>query len=329
MANGQYRYARLQTQFWTHQTIKNMSRAARELYWYLMSSPYSNMAGLYYLPWAFAHHHLKFMPYDELQGAVRYLMEQGRIMYDDDAEMVLLMDHLQHNPPDNPKVAEGMVNTVRELPPNKLIGPWLAMAHKHCPKYATVWERFRNSLPNRIETVYQTLSNSDSDSVSDSGSATELASGAAAPNERPDVGAVSDVEVAAALDEAKGKKWTDEEKALVDLIWQWLKKQDALPASAATVGGKPGRFFGSQMTQAKRLLAIRPIEEWCACFKWATEESDYWPAHLTTLGQLGDKVWPQFARANGHGGGNGGGPGRRNGSDHSKGGGRSRFVERS
>lgn len=115
---------------------------------------------------------------------------------------------------------------------------------------------------------------------------------------------------------AKEKQWTDDQKRLVDLLWQWLKVKDALPVSATKAGGN--RFFGLQMTQAAKLLAMKPLEYWQAVFKWATEVNDYWPKHLDTLKQLGDTVRGQYERRPGKGGGAAGGNGRQAGQGHTR-----------
>lgn len=129
--------------------------------------------------------------------------------------------------------------------------------------------------------------------------------GAVPPTSVSEVAATSDKPKRHASTKATAeRKVTPEQKALVDMLWQYLKAKDALPASASKAGG--GSFYWQLVAQAERLLAVRPLEAWQECFKWATEESDYWPRHLQNLRQLGDLVWPQYARVRGV---NGGAPG--------------------
>lgn len=81
---------------------------------------------------------------------------------------------------------------------------------------------------------------------------------------------------------------SEEERALVDQLWQHLKANDALPVD------RDG-FYWRLVKQARALLSARPLDQWTACLEWALQDS-YWRERLTDLRQLGEKVWPQFAR---------------------------------
>ncbi|WP_264842534.1 helix-turn-helix domain-containing protein [Caldinitratiruptor microaerophilus] len=81
---------------------------------------------------------------------------------------------------------------------------------------------------------------------------------------------------------------SEAERALVDQLWQHLKVSDALPADT-------DRFYWRLVKQARDLLSARSLAEWAACIEWALQDS-YWRERLTDLRQLGEKVWPQFAR---------------------------------
>lgn len=321
MAKGPFRYAWFNTQFWKHRTVKSLSRDARELYFYLITGPSTNMAGMYYLPWPLAKHELHHTPWDTLSHAVSELKERGRILYDDDADIVLVIDHLEHNTPDSSKVAKGIVNVVKELPANSLIGAFVEAAKRHQPQYTAIWdtlitgedETLSDTLPDTLsQGVYQGVHHTSEQRTENSKQRTERETrGAIAPANSPPVDLSAQREVAATVEKPGGKNyWTADQKALVDLLWQWLKAKDALPASASAKGG--GRWFPAQMTEAGKLLFVRSFDEWAACFQWATDEP-YWREHLTGLRQLGDKVWPQYARHTGKGGGAAGDRGSRRG----------------
>lgn len=77
-------------------------------------------------------------------------------------------------------------------------------------------------------------------------------------------------------------------RELAKTLYDALKAKDALPASKG--------WFARQAGIAENaLLAKRPLQDWLDCLRWALEDH-FWGDRLTSLHQLGDKVWPQYAR---------------------------------
>lgn len=72
-------------------------------------------------------------------------------------------------------------------------------------------------------------------------------------------------------------------------IYEWLKAQNALPASK-------GWYMKQVGIAHNLLLPVRSVDEWLACLAWAKTEP-YWSVKLRELGQLGSSVWSQYARS--------------------------------
>lgn len=71
-------------------------------------------------------------------------------------------------------------------------------------------------------------------------------------------------------------------------IYEWLKDKGALPA-------KKGWFMEQAGIAQHVLLPAHTEEEWTACLEWAKVDP-VWSERLSNLAQLGEKVWPQYAR---------------------------------
>lgn len=76
---------------------------------------------------------------------------------------------------------------------------------------------------------------------------------------------------------------------LVDALRTHLQARDALPSGLR-------QWWGRQLGHASKLLAERPLEAWLRALRWAQADA-WWSSRLTSLSQLGTKVWPQFALA--------------------------------
>jgi hypothetical protein len=133
------RYANLQTAIWQHRGIKSLTRPQRELYIYLLTSPHGNTAGIYSLSLAYLMDDMG-MDAAEAQDALDGLCATGRVMYDSVSAVVLIRDHLEHNPPHGIKQAAGVAAAVKSLPGNGLSGEWVKWATHHAPQYSELWQ---------------------------------------------------------------------------------------------------------------------------------------------------------------------------------------------
>jgi hypothetical protein len=88
--------------------------------------------------------------------------------------------------------------------------------------------------------------------------------------------------------EKKTVRVSEDAKRLATILYDWLKEKDAVPAVK-------GWFMRQAGIAENQLLKAHNADEWEACLEWAKDEP-YWSLHLSSLAQLGDKVWPQYAR---------------------------------
>lgn len=117
-------YARIGPQFWIGKTGKELRKRGAEcqvVAMYLISSPHSNMLGLYYLPLMFIAHETGL----SIEGAskgLRSSIEAGFCAYDDDSEMVWVYEMAKYQIGDSLKPADkrclGVQNEYNSLPDN-------------------------------------------------------------------------------------------------------------------------------------------------------------------------------------------------------------------
>ncbi|MBV2128184.1 hypothetical protein [Arsukibacterium indicum] len=131
-------YAKIGPQFWIGRTGKELRKRGPEcqvVAMYLISSPHSNMLGLYYLPKMFIAHETGL----SMDGACKGLLsaiEAGFCQYDDDSEMVWVPEMARYQIADALKPADkrcaGVQNEYNALPTN----PFLSAFYD---KYATAF----------------------------------------------------------------------------------------------------------------------------------------------------------------------------------------------
>ncbi len=162
------RYVSVATRIWHDEKFRKLPEDARMLFVYLLSSPHSNMCGLYFLPPGYACHDLQWT--EERYGAAMAQLQQCEIVIVD-GDIILIKNFIKYNPIRGPKQAVGAANRLKEVPENKLIKHFL-----NCLEHSTTkddYAKFIDTYGTNNRYPIDTLSIPDSDTDSDSESDTE------------------------------------------------------------------------------------------------------------------------------------------------------------
>lgn len=108
-------YSKVERSIWKDDTFRRMTRDARDVWQYLLTSPHSNRFGLYLLPTLYAAADLQ-LSVDEVRGGLAELEREGRIVYQAEAEIVFIRRHWKHNACENPNVVVRAVEELDALP---------------------------------------------------------------------------------------------------------------------------------------------------------------------------------------------------------------------
>jgi hypothetical protein len=105
---------------------------------YLMTCKHRAMEGLYRLPKAYGPADMGWRP-ARFQRAFHALVKDGFIRYDEDAQVVWLVNAMRWQAPQNPNQVKAAVKALQELPATALLNDFLTVA-------VTVSERFAEAL---------------------------------------------------------------------------------------------------------------------------------------------------------------------------------------
>jgi len=130
-----HRYYHVSPRFWQDPKVRAWPEDMRMLALYLKSSPHRNMVGLFYCPLAYIASDLQW-DMARLDAAFTGLLQEGYIAHDPDAQLVLIVDALADDPPDNPNQRKHAVGLVQELPTTPLVETLIQTADEVCPELA-------------------------------------------------------------------------------------------------------------------------------------------------------------------------------------------------
>jgi len=126
------RYSQIYTKIWNDEKFRQLSPEAQRLYFYVLTSPHSNMAGFYLLPKPYIERDMVTLP-KGLDKPFDELLDKGLIKYDEGANMILIPNYFRYNPLNNKNQKKGANNRVRELPENTLIDEFRAICEQYYP----------------------------------------------------------------------------------------------------------------------------------------------------------------------------------------------------
>lgn len=111
-------YSVIERHIWHDEKFRSLSRNARDLFLYLLTSPHSNRLGMYVLDRFYVASDLQMEP-AEVDVALAELKDCGRVDYDPTARLVLIRRFLRHNPLKNPNVVKAACDDLSKLPFSK------------------------------------------------------------------------------------------------------------------------------------------------------------------------------------------------------------------
>ena len=109
-------YGTVQTQFWTHPKIINLSDKEKLLYLYLITGPHVSPLGCYRMPKAYVEEDLKWKT-GELEK-VWSKLEGSFFVYDQAYDLILIFDFLEWNPIPNPNAGKARYSEFVQIPQN-------------------------------------------------------------------------------------------------------------------------------------------------------------------------------------------------------------------
>ena len=119
---NQMNYRKIFVKIWADPTFQNLSKNAKIVFFYLMTSPHSNGIGLYVLQDGYALVDLeKTLTGEEYKEARGELAEVKMIQFDEEYSVVFIKNFLRYNSITSPKHAVGVAKKILDLPPTKFI----------------------------------------------------------------------------------------------------------------------------------------------------------------------------------------------------------------
>lgn len=136
-------YSKIERRTWNDERFRQWPKRRRDMWLYLLTTPHLDQAGgrigCFVLDPLYATADLS-APDDqwdpkEVVRQLEALATEGRIMWDPDSRLVLLMNFFRHNRPENPNVAVAASRDVDEIPFSQtLLKGLISAAEKHLPK---------------------------------------------------------------------------------------------------------------------------------------------------------------------------------------------------
>ena len=169
-------YGKIFTTFWTSPTARAMSEDGRTVALYLMSSPHTNMIGVFRLPDGYICEDLQW-PSERVSKGLANCSLNGFATREEGSKWLVIHKHLQWNPIENPNQAKAALKLIESIPQEMPEKPAVARV------MADSCERFRDKLDkgfwNRLETL--------SKPVTGTGAVTGTVTGLKTPQPRCDL----------------------------------------------------------------------------------------------------------------------------------------------
>jgi len=158
-------YAQINRKIWNTDCFRSLSRDARELFQYIMTSPHGNQLGLFVLRPGYAIDDLQWKTDREGYGKpLTELIRVGLIAWDEKREIILDISQVEKHPPEGPNQVKYCIKIINQLPKTKLFIKLSAILKGLDKAYL-------KPLIDRLdERIAEGIGNPDSDSYPDSDS---------------------------------------------------------------------------------------------------------------------------------------------------------------
>jgi hypothetical protein len=130
------RYYPVSPLFWSDEKVVRWDSETTLLAVYLLTCEHRNLEGLYRLPYAYIQADLEWSE-GEVRDRMETLLDDGFILYDEAARVVLLPKALKYHTPKAPKQIQGAINALQEVPDSALWPHFLAAAAEFAPDLST------------------------------------------------------------------------------------------------------------------------------------------------------------------------------------------------
>lgn len=125
------RYTTVESIIWHDEKFRGLDEDARILFLYLLTSPHSNMMGLFYLPELYACSDLQWEP-ERYRRGINTLCHT--LLIEVDRDIIWVKNYLKHNQIKGEKQVTGLANRLMALPDTKLINSFIQSLGKHLLK---------------------------------------------------------------------------------------------------------------------------------------------------------------------------------------------------
>ena len=114
------RYQKVFVQIWDDEKFSSLSPMGQRFFLYLLTSPTSNLVGVFPLKEGYACEDLKSLPKD-FQKSLQECLAKDLIKYDKTTKLVLIRNYLKHNPITNPNQQKAGIKILQSLPKSFLL----------------------------------------------------------------------------------------------------------------------------------------------------------------------------------------------------------------
>ena len=108
-------YGKVYTRFWSGDTARSLSDSGRLLALYLLTSPHSNIAGVFQLPDGYICEDMQWTP-EQVSEGFRELFQKGFANRCETSKWVWVIKHLEWNPPENPNQKKAVIKQALSVP---------------------------------------------------------------------------------------------------------------------------------------------------------------------------------------------------------------------
>lgn len=123
------RYQKVEVKIWNDEKFVTLSPSQKFLHLYLLTSPHSNLAGIYTIKKGYICEDIQ-ADIKDLDKDLERLLDMGLIRYDIATSIVYIPNFLKHNPITNPNQLKSAINILLDLPKN----PFSSIVYQGLPK---------------------------------------------------------------------------------------------------------------------------------------------------------------------------------------------------
>ena len=113
------RYHKIESSIWQDEKFKELSEDAKMLFLYIMTCPHSNNIGIFVIPKMYICCDLKWDT-ERLDKPFEELLHRGFILFDENVNLVCIINHLKHNPLENANQTKAAIKILILLPKSSI-----------------------------------------------------------------------------------------------------------------------------------------------------------------------------------------------------------------